>query len=218
VPPAAVIFDCDGLLVDTESAWTRAEEVLYARHGSTFTLDHKRELLGQSGPVAWVTIERHLDMPGAGERLEQELRELVSVEIERSAPPMPGAAELVAALRTAGTPIGLASNSPRDLVALSLQGAGFATAFAAVVSAQDVPHGKPSPDVYVEACRRVGADPADSVALEDSPTGVAAARAAGMFVIGVPGLEGVDLSAADLIVPSLRDAAVRDAVGLRLAA
>jgi HAD superfamily hydrolase (TIGR01509 family) len=218
VIPAAVIFDCDGLLVDTESAWTRAEEVLYERYGSTFTLEHKRELLGQSGPVAWVTIERHLNLPDAGERLEDELRELVTVEIGRRAPAMPGTTELVAALRAAGTPIGLASNSPRDLVDLSLRGAGFADAFAVIVTADDVEHGKPSPDVYLEAARRLGADPTATVALEDSPTGVTAARAAGMFVIGVPGVEGIDLSEADLVVPSLRDPAVRDAVGLRLAA
>jgi HAD superfamily hydrolase (TIGR01509 family) len=218
VIPAAVIFDCDGLLVDTESAWTRAEEVLYARYGSTFTLEHKRELLGQSGPVAWVTIERHLSMPDAGERLEDELRELVTLEIERDAPAMPGTTELVAALRAAGTPIGLASNSPRDLVDLSLRGAGFSDAFAAIVTADDVEHGKPSPDVYLEAARRLGADPSATVALEDSPTGVLAGRAAGMFVIGVPGVEGIDLSQADLVVASLRDPAVFAAVGVRLAA
>jgi beta-phosphoglucomutase-like phosphatase (HAD superfamily) len=90
--------------------------------------------------------------------------------------------------------------------------------FGAVVSAQDVPSGKPAPDVYLEACRRLGADPERSIALEDSPTGVAAARAAGMFVIGIPSLPGIDLAAASLVADALHAAEVRDVLGLRLAA
>src|SRR4051812_20872071 len=120
-PPAAVVFDCDGLLLDTESAWTTGEAVLYRRHGAEFTLDHKRELLGTSGPKARATIERHLGLPGRGADLAAELLELVLAEVARSAPPQPGARELVAALRTAGVPIGVASNSPWVLVELALR-------------------------------------------------------------------------------------------------
>src|SRR3954468_12348610 len=119
--PAAVVFDCDGLLLDTESAWTRAEVILYERHGHEFTLDHKRELLGTSGPVAQAIVERHLGLePGSGVTLQQEMHELALLEIERAAPPMPGAAELVAELTSAGVPIGLASNSPHSLLRPSL--------------------------------------------------------------------------------------------------
>ncbi len=219
VPIDAVIFDCDGLLVDTESAWTRAERILYARRGVEFTLDHKRELLGTAGPVAQATVERHLGLrPGEGAAMEDEMRALVLAELALGTPPMPGAGELVAALRTHGTPIGLASNSPHHLLRPSLHGAGFADAFAAVVSAQDVPAGKPAPDVYLEACRRLGADPARSVALEDSPTGAAAARAAGMFVIGVPSLPDLEMPAAEIVVTSLHAVEIHEAVGLRLAA
>ncbi len=215
----AVIFDCDGLLVDTETAWTRAERVFYGRRGVEFTLAHKRELVGTAGAAARTTMERHLGLaPGAGAGLEPEMRELVLAEIARGAPPMPGAAELVAELRAAGTPIGLASNSPHALLGPSLRGAGFAGRFDAVVSADDVPAGKPAPDVYLEACRRLDADPARSVALEDSPTGVAAARAAGLLVVGIPSLDGVELAAASVIARSLLTPQVRDAVGLRLAA
>jgi HAD superfamily hydrolase (TIGR01509 family) len=219
VPPACVIFDCDGLLVDSESAWTRAEATLYERHGIAFTLEHKQELLGTAGPIAIATLERHLGLDeGAGAALLAELNELALLEVEREAPALPGAVELVAALQAAEVPIGVASNSPHVLVDASLRSAGLQDAFGAVVSAQDVAHGKPAPDVYLEACRRLGADPARSVALEDSPTGVEAARAAGVHVIGVPSLEGVELPGADTEASSLRAPVVYAVLGLRLAA
>jgi len=215
----AVIFDCDGLLVDTETAWTRAERVLYGRRGVEFTLAHKRELVGTAGPVAQTIVERHLGLePGSGGTLQQEMHELALREIEREAPPMPGAPELVAELLGAGIPLGLASNSPHVLLRPSLRSAGFHESFDAVVSAQDVATGKPAPDVYLEACRRLGADPQRSIALEDSPTGVAAARAAGLFVIGIPSLPGIELAAASLVAEALHSADVRSALGLRLAA
>lgn len=214
-----MIFDCDGLLVDSESAWSRAEATLYERHGVAFTLEHKHELLGTAGPVAMATMERHLGLTaGDGAALLGELNVLALEEVRREAPALPGAAALVAALGQAGVPIGVASNSPHVLVDASLRGAGLHDAFGAVVSAQDVAHGKPAPDVYLEACRRLGADPAASVAFEDSPTGVAAARTAGLHVIGVPSLEGVQLPGAHTVVASLRAPAAYAAVGLRLAA
>lgn len=214
-----MIFDCDGLLVDSETAWTRAEKVLYARRGVAFTDDHKRELIGTSGPVAQATVERHLGLPpGGAAHMHAEMHELALLEIERHAPAMPGAAELVAALRERGTPVGLASNSPLALVHGALRASGLHGAFDAVVSAEEVLTGKPAPDVYLEACRRLDVEPERSVALEDSPTGAAAARAAGMFVIGVPSMSGVELTAASLVVESLHAAEVHHAVGLRLAA
>lgn len=219
MPVDAVIFDCDGLLVETESAWTRAERALYSRWGVAFTLDHKRELVGKAGPLAEATLVRHLGAdPALGPALMEELTALALAEIRRGAPPMPGAPELVDGLRAMGTPVGVASNSPHVLVRASLEGSGFTGTFGAVVSAEDVAAGKPEPDVYLEACRRLGAEPERSVALEDSPTGVAAAAAAGMLVIGVPSLPGVELAAATLIASSLRAPEVREAVGLRLAA
>lgn len=219
VQPVAVIFDCDGLLVDSETAWTRAERIVYGRHGVEFTDAHKRELVGTAGAVAQATVERHLGLqPGEAAGFAEELHELARIEIDRHAPAMPGAAELVGRLRDAGTPIGLASNSTPELIRAALHGAGLGDAFETIVSAWEVPHGKPAPDVYLEACRRLGADPARCVALEDSPTGTAAAAAAGMFVVGVPSIAGIELPAASLVAPALHAPEVHDAVGLRLAA
>src|SRR2546423_273811 len=217
-PPAAVVFDCDGLLLDTESAWSRAEAVLYARYDGEFTLEHKRELLGNAGPVAAAIVERHLGRPGQGAALMVELGEIVFEEIGRSAPPQPGAVELMRALRAEGVPVGVASNSPAALVDLALRVAGLDSDFASVVTADRVEHPKPAPDVYLASCRALGAAPESTVALEDSPTGVASARAAGLYVIGVPSLEGVTLADADLQATSLHADEVWRAVGLRLAA
>jgi HAD superfamily hydrolase (TIGR01509 family) len=204
--PAAVIFDNDGLTLDTEHTWTRAEAALYARYGTEFTLDHKREMLGTSGAKSGQAMERHLDQPGRGLELHDELRELVHAELEGSGvEPMPGARELIAALREHGVPLGLATNSGREFATRALRAAGVLERFAAVVSAEDVEHPKPAPDVYLAAAAALGADPADCVALEDSQTGVAAAKAAGMTVVGVPSFPGIDLHEADLVVPSLRD-------------
>src|SRR3954470_5633919 len=213
--PAAVIFDNDGLTLDTEHTWTRAESALYARYGTEFTLDHKREMLGTSGAKSALTMERHLDQPGRGDELRVELRELVHAELAGAGvEPMPGAVELIDALRDSGTPIGLATNSGREFATRALRAAGIYEHFDAVVSAEDVARPKPAPDVYLAAAAELGAAPEDCVALEDSETGVAAAKAAGMTVIGVPSFPGIELGAADLVVESLRDAAVWALLGL----
>ena len=201
--PKAVLFDNDGLLLDTEVVWTRAEVVLFQRHGETFTLEHKREMIGTSVTESTAIIERQLDAPGRGPELMDELHELVMEEALRGVEPMPGAVELLDALD--GTPVGVASNSQRQFVERTLEVAGLRDRFDCVLSSQDVARPKPAPDIYVELARALGADPRACVALEDSPTGVAAARAAGTFVIGVPSLEGVVLDEADLVADSLAD-------------
>ncbi len=207
--PVAVIFDNDGLTLDTELTYTRAEAALYQRYGTEFTLDHKREMLGTSGVKSGLAMERHLDQPGRAAELHDELRELVHAELDGAAiEPMPGARELIAALRAHGVPLGLATNSGRKFATRALRSAGVFECFDAVVSAEEVEHPKPAPDVYLEAAARLGADPAGCVALEDSATGVSAARAAGMTVVGVPSFPGLDLAAANLVVPSLADARV----------
>ncbi|HSD79755.1 MAG TPA: HAD family phosphatase, partial [Solirubrobacteraceae bacterium] len=195
--PAAVVFDNDGLTLDTEQAWTRAERALFGRYGRAFGDDHKRDLLGSARDVAAAKLERHLALPGRGRRLMDELHVLVMGELDRGAPPMPGAAELVRALRAAGVPVGLASNSSREFVDKALRGAGLAGAFDVTVAGDEVANPQPAPDGYLAAAAALGADPAACVALEDSPPGVAAAKAAGMLVVGVPSFPGVALDGAD---------------------
>ncbi|HEY3190050.1 MAG TPA: HAD family phosphatase [Solirubrobacteraceae bacterium] len=216
--PAAVIFDHDGLALDTEQAWTRAETTLFARYGRVFDADHKRDLLGCSRAVGAAKLERILELPGRGAALMDELHALAMEELPRGAPPMPGVRELVAELRARGVPVGLTSNSSREFVDLALRTAGMTGAFDVTVAVDEVPAPKPAPDGYLAAARALGAAPAACVALEDSNTGVAAARAAGMLVIGVPSFPGVELPEAHLVVGSLEDAEVRRALGLSAAA
>jgi HAD superfamily hydrolase (TIGR01509 family) len=214
--PAAVVFDNDGLLLDTEEAWTRAEQRLFAGLGRTFTIEHKRTLIGSSRTMAAAKLEVLLERAGAGEALMDELLALVMEEALEGVAPRPGAQRLLARLSDAGMPLAVASNSEREFVQRTLSGAGLIPhgPFAAVVSANDVEHPKPAPDIYVEACSLLGVSPADAVALEDSPIGVASAAAAGMFVIAVPYFAGTEVAGANMHADSLGDAAVAQALGL----
>jgi len=211
----AIVFDNDGLLLDTEHAWTRAETALFERHGETFTPEHKRELIGTSVVESAAKVERMLGLPGRGAALMDELHELVMEELLAGVPPRPGALELLAAVRAAGIPIGLASNSSRAFVERALSVAQLADGhFDVVLSAEDVARPKPAPDLYVAACAALGAAPERAAALEDSPPGVASARAAGMFVIAVPYFADVAIEGASLSATSLADPSVAAALGL----
>jgi len=213
--PSAVIFDNDGLLLDTERVWTRAEEVLFDRRGLEFTLAHKQELVGTSAQTAGAILERHLGEPGRAVDLVEELDAIVFSELQLGVEPMLGALELVGDLRERGVPIAIASNSPARFIAMALDLVGLGDSFGAAVSGHDVPQPKPAPDVYLVACDLLRVAPnRDVIVLEDSPTGVAAGLAAGLTVIGVPSLEGVDLAEADHVHPALTDAALRGLLGL----
>ena len=196
-PPDAVVFDNDGLLLDTESVWTRAERDLFERRGLEFTPADKREMVGTSAEIAGGILERRLGEPGSAADLIEELNELVVAELEHGVEAMVGARDLLHELAGRGTPLGLVSNSPLPFVLRSLEIVGFEDRFDVVVSGHEVAAPKPAPDPYLEACRRLGVEPGPNViALEDSPTGVTAARAAGLTVIGIPSIEGVALEEA----------------------
>ncbi|HEX6700048.1 MAG TPA: HAD family phosphatase [Gaiellaceae bacterium] len=210
--PKAVVFDCDGLLVDTETLWTRAETELFRRHGRTFTLDDKKALLGTGWLAGGRVLERLLDRPGDAEELAQTLLALVTEEVGRGVHALPGALEIVERLR-GRTPLGIASNSPRGFVDVVLARSGFTDTFEAYVTGDELKNPKPAPDAYVEACARLGVEPSTAVALEDSPTGVASARAAGLYVIGIPSLPDLELEA-DLVARSLLEPEVLQAVGV----
>jgi HAD superfamily hydrolase (TIGR01509 family) len=190
--PSAVVFDNDGLLLDTESVWTRAEEDLFELRGAEFTPADKLELVGTSAEIAGGILERRLGEPGRAAELIEELNELVVAELEHGVEAMLGARELLERLRDQGLPLGLVSNSPLRFVRRSIELAGFEDFFDVVLSAHEVAAPKPAPDPYLEACRRLGVEPGPGVvALEDSPTGVAAARAAGCAPRRGPPLGGV---------------------------
>lgn len=212
---SAVIFDNDGLLLDTEDAWTRAEATLFARRGRVFTIAHKRSLIGSARAAAAAKLEAMLELAGEGEELMDELHELVMAEALAGVEPRPGALELLERLVGAGVPVAVASNSQREFVERTLASAGLLDGpFQTVVSVEDVERPKPAPDIYLEACRRLGFEPGACAALEDSPTGAPAAAAAGMYVIGVPYFSDGELPGSDLLADSLADPAVARALGL----
>lgn len=207
------MFDNDGLLLDTEEAWTRAERTLFARHGGEFTAEHKRSLLGSSRTTAAVKLELMLDRPGRGMEMVDELHELVMEEALAGVPPRPGALELLKAIRDAGLPVGLASNSSREFVERVLSVAGLLNGhFDLIVTADEVERPKPAPDLYLAACAGLDAAPKRAAALEDSETGVTSARAAGLFVVAVPYFPDMSIEGASLQVESLADPRVAEAL------
>ncbi len=218
IKPLAVVFDNDGLLLDTEPCWTSAQEALFRSRGQVFDLAAKHALVGTSPRTAAPILERLLTQPHSGQShsgqvLSDEMYSLALVEISNGASPRPGAVELVARLRSAGVPAAVASNAPRRHLLAGLRRVGMQDAFDVVLGVDDVGQPKPAPDLYLAACRALKVAPAAAVALEDSPPGVAAARAAGLRVIGIPSVPGV-LLAADLVAGSLADDAVHRALGL----
>ncbi|MFF2813222.1 HAD family hydrolase [Streptomyces sp. NPDC058000] len=188
----AVVFDCDGLLVDTEACWTVAETAIFAAHGHPFGPEQKALVIGRTLEAAGEAMAQYLGRPGAGAELAAELLERVRKELSRGSAALPGAAELVRACRAA-VPIAVASNSPRELLDAALRSAGLTDYFTHTFAADEVRSPKPAPELYLTACEKLGAAPQRSVAFEDSATGIASARAAGLYVAVVPSLSGADL-------------------------
>lgn len=180
-----VVLDLDGLLVDTEVVWTEAKRILYAEHGVPFSIEDHRAVLGTSEEYTAMVFARRF---GVGADLEPEiLRDYLGHATRLFAegvPQRPGAMDLVASLR-GRVPLGLASNTRREIVTFTLDKAGLAGCFDVIVTGDEA-EPKPAPGIYLEACRQLGIDPRRSVAVEDSPTGVRAAKAAGLTCIGVP--------------------------------
>jgi HAD superfamily hydrolase (TIGR01509 family) len=191
----AVVLDCDGLLVETESGWTRAETAIFAEHGFSFGSAEKQLLIGGTLQAGGAAMAEHFGKPGTGPALAERLADLVWKELCAGAPALPGARDLVCRLRDRGIPLAVASNSPRRFVDAALRSAGLDGLFAAVVTVDDVDHAKPAPDLYLRACADLAAQPARSVAFEDSRTGIASALAGGLFVVSVPSVPGSTLEA-----------------------
>jgi HAD superfamily hydrolase (TIGR01509 family) len=203
----AVIFDMDGLLLDTETLWHDSEVELFARRGVEFTRDDQLQVIGTSFDITARYFAERLGRPlEEGAALVDEMVALMHERVRRQVEARPGAAELVDRLRAVdGIRLGLASNSPRYLVDDALATSGLADAFDAIVTADDVEHAKPAPDIYRLVCARLGVSPSEALALEDSASGVTAAKAAGLTCIAVPMFAETDVSAADAVVDSLED-------------
>ncbi len=197
----------DGLLLDTETLWHEAEVELFRRHGADFTWDDKMAVIGTSYEITSRYFADRLGRPHAeGGALVDEMVALMHERVRRQVDARPGALELVEGLRAMDdVRLGLASNSPRFLVDDALATAGLTGMFETIVTPSDVEHAKPAPDIYLRACANLGVDPSEALALEDSASGVAAAKAAGLTCIAVPQFAETDVSAADRIIDSLEE-------------
>jgi HAD superfamily hydrolase (TIGR01509 family) len=201
-----IVFDLDGVLVDSEGIWAEAEAATVTALGGEYTTDISAMLYGRGHrDGARILAELY---GGDHEAIAETLLANALAGFAQGLEPLPGARELVAELR-GRIPIAVASNSVRVIVETALAAAKL-DGFDAIVAGEDVEAPKPAPDPYLEACARLGVDPADAIGIEDSPVGIASAKAAGLYVIGVPSLRDQRLDEADLVVASLHD--VREAV------
>jgi len=181
----AVVFDLDGTLVDTEAQWARAREALTLRTGGTWCAGAHEAMMGMSSTEWTVHMHEELAVPLSPPEILEAIVEELSALFRAELPLLPGALRAVDAAATVG-PLAVASSSPTALIDLVLELAGVRERFATVLSSEDVPRGKPSPDVFLEACARLGVAPHQAAAVEDSQAGLEAALAAGMRVVAVP--------------------------------
>jgi HAD superfamily hydrolase (TIGR01509 family) len=182
---AAVAFDLDGVLVDSEAAWDAARRELVTGRGGTWKDSATRDMLGMSS-LEWsqyVANELGVDLPP--EQITEQVVGQLLAGYRRQLPLIPGAVEAVERLADRW-PLGLASSSNPEVIRVALSESGLERYFTAWVSSEEVGPGKPAPDVYLETARRLGVDPANCVAIEDSETGIRSARAARMRVIAIP--------------------------------
>ena len=200
-PPAAVLFDLDGLLVDSEDAWAEAERAVVASFGAPWADEVRTLLLGRGPDDAARRLARWLGVDDVEEVGARMLRTALAA-FGAGLRARPGAARLLAEV-AARVPSAVVTSSPRVLAMAALVGAGMAAHPRFVITAEDVPATKPDPAPYLLACARLGVAPDRAVVLEDSPVGVAAARAAGCWVLGCPSLAALD--GADEVVASLAD-------------
>ncbi len=181
----AVIFDLDGVLVDSEQLWDSARRELVRERGGTWRDDATRAMMGMSAPEWSAYVREQLGVDMEPTAISDAVVERLARLYRERLPLLPGARAAVVAA-SERWPLGLASSSNREIIDLVLELAELTSCFAATVSSEEVARGKPAPDVYLEAARRLRVAPAACAAVEDSTNGLRAAAAAGMTVVAVP--------------------------------
>jgi HAD superfamily hydrolase (TIGR01509 family) len=201
-PFSGVVVDMDGLLVHTERQWLEAKTILFDRHGVELTEADQLAVFGAADEPTAIYFAGRLGIPAEGiPALRDEYLAIIGELFDRGVELTPGAADFVDRL-SAAAPLALASNTRRTLVDKVLRGTPFADRFDVLVCGDEAAP-KPAPDLYLLACRQLGVEPGKSLAFEDSPTGVTAAKTAGLTCVGVPSDPRKPLHDADLVVDSL---------------
>ena len=202
----AVVFDLDGVLIQSEEIWDAVRERYVRERGGRYDGEVPRAMMGMSSPEWSRYLRDEAGVPGTPEAINAEIVGLVLGAYRDDLPLFPGATEAVR--RTAARwPLALASSSNREIIDEVLELAGIADCFRTTVSSEEVGQGKPAPDVYLEAARRLEVDPRTCTAVEDSEAGIRAAEAAGMRVVAIPNSSyppgAAALAATDVTIPSL---------------
>ena len=181
----AVVFDLDGVIVDSEQVWDEVREAYAKERGGVYPESATRDMMGMSSPEWSRYMAETLRVPGTPEEINAAVVERMLERYGEAPPLIPGAVEAVRRI-AARWPLAIASSSNPELIEVVVRAAGLDGVFQAAVSSQEVPRGKPAPDVYLEAARRLGADATSCGAVEDSHNGIRSAKAAGMHVVAVP--------------------------------
>jgi HAD superfamily hydrolase (TIGR01509 family) len=201
----AILFDMDGVLMDSEPLHLRATRLALGERGASFTERDNLAFVGATDPELFRVLRILFDLETPVDELVDRKRAHLIALVGAEGRPLPGVPEVPLRLREAGLRLGLVSASARPVIDAVLRAVELHGAFDTLVSGDEVARGKPAPDGFLMAARRLGTAPAQCLVIEDSRNGVLAAKAAGMLVAAVPGstTNGQDFSAADLILPSL---------------
>ena len=204
----AVIFDLDGVILDSEELWDEVREALARERGGRWHERAQEDMMGMSSREWSVYMHEQIGLPEPPEEINREVVRRMLERYRGELPLIPGAVETVERL-AARWPLGLASSSNRELIDAALEASGLARHFRVTVSSEEVARGKPAPDVYLEAARRLEVAPEHCAAVEDSQNGIRSAKAAGMRVIAIPNRRfppGEDaLAEADVVLDSIAE-------------
>ena len=205
----AVIFDMDGVIIDSEQVYQEIEREMYRELGIPVTREEQMKFMGTTERTMWQYMKKRyglVEEPEDLARLERE-RLLERLRSPEGIPPMEGAEDLLRKLHGNGISLMLASSSAREIIEAFLQKLNIRRYFSGIVSGDDVEHSKPAPDIFLKASSLTGVPPSDCIVIEDSENGIRAARSAGMKVIGLknPGSGDLDLSSADRVIHSLKE-------------
>jgi HAD superfamily hydrolase (TIGR01509 family) len=181
----AVVFDLDGVIVDSESVWDEVREGLARERGGRWHERAQADMMGMSSPEWSRYMHETIGLPEPPEEINDEVVRRMLQRYRADLPLLDGAVDAVRRLADA-LPLAVASSANRPLIDAVLDGAGLADAFRTTVSSEEVPRGKPAPDVYLEAVRRLGVAPERAAAIEDSSNGLRSASAAGLRVVALP--------------------------------
>jgi HAD superfamily hydrolase (TIGR01509 family) len=181
----AVVFDLDGVIVDSEQVWDEVREAYTRESGGTYIPTATRDMMGMSSPEWSRYMAETLGVPGTPEEINAAIVERMLVRYGNAPPLIPGAVEAVRRI-AACFPVAIASSSNPELIEVVVRATGLGDLFTVAVSSQEVARGKPAPDVYLEAARRLGVESGRCGAVEDSTNGIRSAKAAGMWVVAVP--------------------------------